>query len=265
MAAGGAMTRRRFRLHPAVRGFDRAAETYERGRPGYPAAAVRYVGRALGLGPGRTIVDLASGTGKLTRALRPLGAALLAVEPTAGMRRVFARTVPDVPVLNGTAEAMPLPDRFADAVVVGQAFHWFRAGPAVREIGRVVRPGGGIALLWNTRDDSVPFSRKLTEIQDRAGAAIAHRGESRWRARFDRARGPFGPIRQRTFHHTVPMDRATVVDRVLSVSAIAALPPARQRAVAGEVRRMLARDPGTAGKATVQLPYRTEVFTARRR
>ncbi|MGI0071644.1 MAG: class I SAM-dependent methyltransferase [Thermoplasmata archaeon] len=105
------------RLHPAVHGFDRAAGTYERARPDYPVAAVRFLGRALSLGPGRVVVELGSGTGKFTRALASLGVSRVAIEPTAGMRRVFAREVPDVAVLDGTAEAIPLPDPFADAVV----------------------------------------------------------------------------------------------------------------------------------------------------
>ncbi len=258
------MTRRRFRLHPAVHGFDRSAERYERSRPAYPVTALRFVARQLGLGPGRTVVDLASGTGKLTRGIRPFGAAIVAVEPTDGMRRVFQRTLPDIPVIPGTAEAIPLPDRFADAVVVGQAFHWFRSRPALREIARVVRPGGGLGLLWNVRDDRVPFSRKITEILDASGASIAHAKETGWQARFDRDRAGFGPLRYRRFRHSARLRRETVVDRVLSVSGVAVLRPARQREVARAVRRMLNDDPDTAGRVTVDFPYRTDVYVARR-
>ena len=267
------MPRRPVRTHPAVRGFDRAAATYERARPGYPASAVRYLGRVLPFGPRRTVVDLGSGTGKFTRAIAPLGGARIAVEPTAGMRRVFARTVPEVPVLDGTAEAIPLPDGFADVVVCAQAFHWFRPRPALREIRRVLRPGGGLGLVWNTRDDSVRWSRKLTEILERErGSAPVWRersGRNYWRvvlpAAFSEKGVGFTPLRHRSFHHSQEGSTATFVDRALSVSSIANLPAARRRAVAGAVRRLLATDPDTRGRARIVLPYRTEVYWCRRR
>jgi len=261
------------RTHPAVRGFERAAEAYERGRPDYPAAAVRHLGRVLRIGPARTVVDLGSGTGKFTRALASLGAARVAVEPTAGMRRVFERTVPDVPVLDGTAEAIPLPDAFADAVVSAQAFHWFRLRPALREIRRVLRDGGGLGLVWNTRDDSVRWSRRLSEILERAG-----RSKRPWRERtrgsywntvlkpaFARNDSGFTRLRYRAFRHHQDGTREQFVDRALSVSMIAVLPAPERRAVAEEVRELLATDPETRGRRTIRLPYTTDVYWARAR
>ena len=258
------------RTHPAVRGFDRAAVAYERGRPDYPSSAVRHLGRVLHLGPGRTVVDLGSGTGKFTRALAPLGAARVAVEPTAGMRRVFERTVPDVPVLDGTAEAIPLPNRFADAIVCAQAFHWFRVRPALTEMRRVLRPGGGVGLVWNTRDDSVGWSRGLTEIFE------TYRGARRlWRERtsqgyhrgvlipaFQRGLAGFTSLRYRSFRHFQEGTPAMWVDRALSVSTVAILPPAKRREVGRAVRHLLRTDPETRGRARIGLPYRTDVYWA---
>jgi SAM-dependent methyltransferase len=249
----------------AVRGFHRAAGAYERGRPDYPAAAVRFLGARLGLARGRTVVELGSGTGKFTRALRPLGAARLAVEPAAGMRAEFRRAVPDVPVLAGTAEAIPLPDRFADAVVAAQAFHWFRPRPALREIARVLRPGGALGLVWNTREERVPWSRKMSEICDRYGWMSPREREARWEHAFDDPAGPFPPVRTRRFAHTQTGPPAQFVQRLLSVSAIAVLPSAEQRRVAREFRDYLANDPATRGRATLSLPYRTDVYWTRRR
>ena len=169
--------RRDARTTRLIRTFDRSAATYERGRPGYPADAVRFLGRTFHLGPGSTIVELGSGTGKFTRALLPLGAAVVAIEPMEGMRREFGRRVPTVPVLAGSAESIPLPDGFADAVFAAQSFHWFQGGTALREIARVLRPGGGLGLLWNER-----------EKRDRVGAGIRHHPEPPRRARTRAAR-----------------------------------------------------------------------------
>src|SRR5712671_3101577 len=132
-------------LHPATRGFAVAADVYERGRPDYPAVAIARIVSRLGLGRGRTVLDLAAGTGKLTRLLVPSGANVLAVEPVREMRTELERRVPGVATLGGTAERIPLNNGYVDAVTVGQAFHWFSPDPALREIHRVLRPGGGVA------------------------------------------------------------------------------------------------------------------------
>ena len=120
------------------------AEAYERGRPGFPEDAIAALARECGIEPGRRVVDLAAGTGKLTRQLVPFGADLVAVEPVEGMRRVFAERLPDVPILDGTAEALPFEDGSVDAVVASQAFHWFDPVAAPREIHRVLAPGGAL-------------------------------------------------------------------------------------------------------------------------
>ena len=250
------------RTPPVVRGFDRQADAYERGRPGYPAAAVRHLGRVLHLGPSRTVVDVGSGTGKFTRALASLEAARVAVEPTRGMREVFERVVPDVPVLDGTAESIPLPDGFADAIVSAQAFHWFRVRPTLREFARVLRPGGGIGLVWNTRDDTVAWSARISEISDRyhRKERPRGRGHSGWKALFDRPGLPFGPLHRKDFSHAQVAPVETFVDRVISISSVAVQGPAERRKVAREVRKILAEDPLTRGRRVVRLPMTTEVY-----
>ncbi|HTT45080.1 MAG TPA: class I SAM-dependent methyltransferase [Thermoplasmata archaeon] len=259
--ARGPTNRSAPRTPRVVRGFDRQADAYERGRPGYPAAAVRHLGRVLHLGSSCTVVDLGSGTGKFTRALAQLGAARLAVEPTRGMRGVFERVVPDVPVLDGTAEKIPLPDGFADAIVCAQAFHWFRVRPALREFARVLRAGGGIGLVWNTRDDRVAWSRRITQITNRY-----HRKEGtnrRWRsvtAGFEDPTSPFGPLHRRDFPNAQVAPVDTFVDRVLSVSSVAVQSPAERQRVAREVREILRSDPLTRGRRVVRLPMTTEVY-----
>jgi ubiquinone/menaquinone biosynthesis C-methylase UbiE len=259
----------RARKERLARTFDRSAALYERGRPDYPMDAIRFAAATFGLGRGSVLVDLAAGTGKLTRALQGTGATLVAVEPMPGMRRVFRRVVTGVPVVDGRAEAIPLPSEFADAVFVGQAFHWFRGRTALREIARVLRPGGVLVLVWNTRDDRVRWSRSLTEIVARAGGPHTHAHASTsdrgWRRPFESTTSPFTRLHERTFRHTQSATPATFVARVLSVSHVAARPLAVRRRVAQEVRAVLATDPRTRGRTVVELPYRTEVFYCRKR
>ena len=260
----GPRTVPRARTHPAVRGFNRAARAYERGRPEYPTAAIRYIARQLHLGPTSTIVELGSGTGKLTRLLRTTTAAIVPIEPTPGMRAEFARQIPDLPVLDGVAEAIPLPPHIADAVVAAQAFHWFRPRPAFREIARVLRPGGGVALIWNRRDESVPWVHAAGHLIDPFFRTVPRSRGGRWRRVLERGDLPFGPVVERSFRHVQLLTPATAVDRFVSVSAIAVL-PARERArIARELRGILARDPQTRGRARIELPYRADVYLTRR-
>jgi SAM-dependent methyltransferase len=249
-----------------VRGFDRAADVYERSRPDYPASAVRFLGRVLGVGPGSTVVELGSGTGKFTRAIARWGAARIAIEPTPGMRAVFRRTVPDVALLDGTAERIPLPDGCADAVVSAQAFHWFRPRPTVRELRRVLRPRGAVGLVWNTRDDQ-GWSGRLTALlrpyrYDPRGRTT---GDAPWKRAFAAPASGFTRVRCRTFPHAQWGPPSLFVDRALSVSHIANLPPARQREVTRAVRKLIASDPETRGRSRLKLPMVTEVYWSRRR
>jgi SAM-dependent methyltransferase len=243
----------------AAEGFERAADAYERGRPGYPERAVAWLAEALGIGPGLTVVDLAAGTGKLTRQLLPFGAELVAVEPVAGMRARLASALPGVRVETGTAESMPLEDGAADAVVVGQAFHWFDGARALAEIHRVLRPGGGLGLIWNVRDESVPWVAELTRIIE------PHRGDTprylsgRWREAFA-ATGLFQPLREHGFSHAQTGDRAMVRDRMGSVSFVATLGEAERARVLAALAELLDSHPALRGRPTVTLPYRTDVF-----
>jgi ubiquinone/menaquinone biosynthesis C-methylase UbiE len=137
------------------------ADLYEESRPPYAAPAVDWVAERL---PLRDVLDLAAGTGKLTRQLLERGARVVAVEPDPEMRATFARVLPGVEVLDGRAEAIPLPDAAVDAVAVGQAFHWFDADEALAEMRRVTRPGGGFALLWNRWSDDDPVLSRIQQV-----------------------------------------------------------------------------------------------------
>lgn len=248
----------------AARGFAAAADAYDRGRPDYSPEAIEALVRELGIGPGARVLDLAAGTGKLTRQLVGTGAELIAVEPVPEMRAKLVAAVPGVELLEGTAEQIPLPNHSVDAVVVGQAFHWFDGVRAVSEIRRVLRPTGALGLIWQARDPSRPWVTRLDEIIDGADDGHPHYRTGAWRQAFDLL-ALFDPIEEASFDHVQRGDPETIVDRVASISYVAAMPDERRRAVLDEVRELLATDPGAAGADVIELPYRADIYWTRPR
>jgi SAM-dependent methyltransferase len=238
------------RIHRAAStGFARSVEAYERGRPGYPAEALE----PLRLSPELTILDLAAGTGKLTRPLAASGAEVIAVEPVDEMRAAL----PDsVRALDGIAEDIPLPDASVDLVTVAQAFHWFDGDAALREIHRVLRPGGRLALVWNRRVEDADVNIAIEELVEpfRSGTPT-HRGDA-WRGAFERTT-LFGPLEEHVFPSEQVLDEDGIAARISSISFIASLPD-DERAQVLEAARALTAD----GPVTV--PYRTEVQLATR-
>lgn len=251
-------------VHPtAAHGFDAGADAYERGRPTYPPAIVAALVEHLDIRPGRTVLELGAGTGKLTRLLAPTGARILAVEPVTGMRERLAAAVPGVELLDGTAEAIPLPNGAVDAVVVAQAFHWFDPVRALSEIHRVLRPGGRLGLAWNFRDESVPWVATLGSlIHGLAGDSPQARG-GRWRDDLAKV-GLFTPWTCATVPHAQAMTPDEVLERVASISFVAAAPADDRDTLLAQVARLLATDPATAGRAIVELPYESEVMWTER-
>jgi SAM-dependent methyltransferase len=253
------------RVHAAAAaGFARAGADYERGRPGYPPAAIAQLAHAVGIGPGARVLDLAAGTGKLTRALLTLGAELIAVEPVAGMREQLQRTTPAVRILDGTAERIPLPDGELDAVVVAQAFHWFDAGAASAEIHRVLRADGGLGVIWNAWDEDVAWVARIQALVHEHVSGAPQHATSRWPQELE-ATGLFTPLSQETFAHVVTGDLDTLLARVASVSYISALPEAERARVLGVVAEVIAQDPETAGRDQIAMPYTTHVASCHRR
>jgi SAM-dependent methyltransferase len=248
----------RMNVNPvAAAGFGRAAHAYERSRPSYPAVAVALLAAELRIGPGATVLDLAAGTGKFTRLLAGLGAALVAVEPSAAMRTEFAAVLPSVPLHDGTAEAIPLGDATVDAVVVAQAFHWFDPSRALREIARVLRPGGGLGLIWNERDESVPWVAELSHVMQ-WDVRMPYVVGTDFRAVLD-ASGRFTTAQRAQFTFEQELDRDGLCERVSTTSFIAAMEPNDREAVLDAVRELVADFP-----ERFALPYATEVFWCHR-
>ena len=214
-----------------ARSFERAAEAYERGRPGYAEAALD----AVDLSPGAVVLDLAAGTGKLTRQLVARFGHVIAVEPLDRMRALLERLVPQAEALTGTATEIPLADEAVDAVFVGEAFHWFASDEAVREIARVLRLRGVFAILFNQADGELepPLPQAVHDAID--ALAIQKPPEytvrsGLWRAPFP---GPFEPFVESSFPNPVERDREGMLAQVASWSMVAGLPdPDRTRLLA---------------------------------
>ena len=250
----------------AATGFQQGAEAYEASRPSYPAAALACIVGRAGLGPGRTVLDLAAGTGKLTRLLVPSGAEVVAVEPVAAMRAELTAATAGVEALDGTAEAIPLPDASVDAVTVAQAFHWFDPVPALAEIARVLRPGGTLLVVQNERDLEVDWVRRFGDLLDTGrGRPYDVYYEADWAARAVADGGgafTFGGRFECRWEQ--PCDAGLLVARAASVSVVASLADHEREQVLERVRRLAATDPELVGRPSFPFPYTTRVAWAHR-
>jgi SAM-dependent methyltransferase len=242
----------------ARRGFAGAADVYEQSRPGYPPEAIEWLLEELELGPRMTVVDLAAGTGKLTRLLTPTGAAVIAVEPVDQMRAALERTASDADARGGTAERTGLAGASADAVTVAQAFHWFDGPAALAEIHRILRPAGRLALVWNVRDLDHPIQRAVEDLfAPYRGDTPSHRS-GRWRRALNETE-LFRLAAHSDFPNVQHLDAEALVRRVASTSFIANLPATERNRVLDEARRIATGQP-----EPFAFPYTTEIEIFRR-
>jgi SAM-dependent methyltransferase len=253
------------RIHDAAaHGFAHAVEHYRRGRPSYPDDAVAYLVDVLGVRPDRDVLELGAGTGKLTELLVHSGARIAALEPVPEMRQVLALACPTATVLDGTAEAIPLPDGSMDAVVAAQAFHWFDGERALPEIHRVLREHGVLGMMWNVRDEASDWAERITAVVDRLAGDGPRYRDGHWRRAFERTE-LFGPVHHRVAYHVHHVTREAFLDRVLSISYVASAPPAERERVIAEITELLETDPELSGRDEIVMPYRTDVFWCARR
>ncbi|MFG3706542.1 class I SAM-dependent methyltransferase [Micromonospora sp. NPDC047670] len=246
--------------------FGAAATAYAEHRPDYAQAAVRW---ALATAPGLRVLDLGAGTGKLTATLVAVGADVTAVEPDPAMLTELRRALPDVGALPGSAEAIPLPDASVDAVLAGNAMHWFDMAVAGPEIARVLVPGGVLAGLWNVMDDRVDWVAGLARVSP--SAAIGPRDTfTSWRAETADAHLPkdggaarFGLPEQAEFPHGQRRTADSLVATLATRAGMLVMPEQEQQATLGRIRGYLASRPETAnGEFT--LPMLTCVLRVRR-
>jgi SAM-dependent methyltransferase len=210
----------------------------------------------------RRVLDLAAGTGKLTAVLAAVADEVVAVEPLDGTRRVLASRVAGVRVVAGTAEAIPLPDASVDAAFVAEAFHWFDLSQATAELARVVRPGGGLAVLWNHAqwEDQAWHDEAFAVLEPHHRAVGgSRRANVPWREALE-ASAWFGPLTEVTVEHGQRTDRDGIVALLSSFSWIGGLPDGERSVTLGAVRQVLDR----YGVEAVTLRYRTTIVTTRR-
>jgi SAM-dependent methyltransferase len=249
----------------AAKGFAKRVPEYEAGRPEYPDSLLE----DLPLTGARAVLDLGAGTGKFTGMLaariaelegrRP---SLLAVEPVREMAdRLAGRGLP-VELHSGSAEAIPLPDAAIDLVCCAQSFHWFDYEPASAEIHRVLAPGGHLALIWNIRDERVPWVAALTKLFDHHAGNVRRYASGAWRRILADAR--FKLVRTRHYDFRYSMGRAGIYDRVFSTSFIAAMSASEQAAVRVQVDRLMADHPEILASGTVEFPYVCELHLLQR-
>jgi SAM-dependent methyltransferase len=232
--------------------FDAVAADYDRGRPGWPAAMLEGIEAV-------DVLDLAAGTGKLTRLLVERYRHVIAVEPLPGMRALLPR---QAEALEGNAEAVPLPDRSVDAAFVAEAFHWFDSTAAVTELARVLRPAGTVLVCFNTWRGSYepPIGERAERVLEERRAGLPPPGgpkvaSGEWKRGF--VGQPFSPLQPRSYDHESVTDREGVAAYYSSTSSTAQLPPAERTRLRAELVAALA-------DVRYRLPLAAHVHTARR-
>ncbi|MFF6815544.1 class I SAM-dependent methyltransferase [Streptomyces sp. NPDC012403] len=246
--------------------FGSAAVEYAEHRPDYARAAVRW---ALEPAPGPRVLDLGAGTGKLTATLLAPGARVIAVEPDPAMLAELRRSLPAVRALRGSAEAIPLPDASVDAVLAGNAMHWFDMTVAGPEIARVLAPSGILAGLWNVMDDRAEWVAGLARVS--GSAAVGPRDTpTGWRAETADAHLPgngaaalFGSPEQAEFPHGQRRTADSLVATLATRAGVLVMPEHEREATLDRIRAFLANRPETA-RGEFTLPMLTGVLRVRR-
>ncbi|KXU30490.1 SAM-dependent methyltransferase [Sphingobium sp. 22B] len=250
-------------IHEKSRGYETGAADYVGGRPGYPPEAAAWLRDVLGVGPGRTTLEVGAGTGKFIPLLRKCGGRIIAVEPIDAMRAQLIHDFGEVEALAGAADSIPLPDGSVDAIVCAQAFHWFATAAAVQEMRRVLVPGGRLGLIWNGRDESVAWVAQLSAIIDPWEGDTPRYRTGQWRSAFPAPGFAFVEERHARNRHVGSAEQV-IVQRSLSVSFIAALAAGQREEVERQVRALIAHTPELANRAEIAFPYETSMFAYRK-
>jgi SAM-dependent methyltransferase len=242
-----------------ARSFGAVASDYDRYRPGPPAAALEWL---LPAGCAAAL-DLAAGTGALTRQLVGRVPRVVAVEPDERMREVLAVNCPEAEILDGRGEDIPLPDGSVDAVLIASAWHWLDPELAVPEIARVLRAGGTLGILWNRRDTTVPWITELNALAYEAREADRPRDGALRRVEFPPG-APFVEVETHTVEWSQPMAVAEIVGMVGTYSGVITLPEQARRDLEHRVASFVDERFGSAEHDPVQVPMSCRCLRSRR-
>jgi len=239
-----------------------AAGEYDAVRPEWPPATLEWLLGSPPAGTSLQVLDLGAGTGKGTRTLAALGHAVVAVEPSAGMRARLQESLSALPtwvatrvdVRAGDAERLPLPDRSVDAVVALQTWHWFDQQAAERECARVLRPGGELGLAWHHREESLPWASELSRVVRRSESE----GEDLESPVLSTA---FGPPETTLLRFVLRQSVEDLVRHAATWSFVAVSSDREQ--ILQKVREVARQAAGPDG--LVEIPMTTSCYRARRR
>ena len=243
--------------------FGSVAEDYEATRPGWPVEPFALAFEQFGLPDRPDVVDVAAGTGKLTRTLAEIAGTLVAVEPDPVLRAVLQRQLPDVTALDGTAEELPLETASADAACAGQAFHWFDLDLALDEFARVLRPRGIAIAAWNSPPEAGTWYDAVIEFLTTANPAHLPATTMDWPAALA-VHPQFGGLLEIAVRHEQPTDRVTFRRQLGTHSAINALEPGRRKELIDQALEVAEAQGAFDAGGNGAIPWRCELFVLRR-
>jgi ubiquinone/menaquinone biosynthesis C-methylase UbiE len=247
-------------IHSTAMGYQKSSDTYEKGRPAYTEEAVFGLAERMKLRPENQILELGAGTGKFTRVLVEKYPNIVAFEPVAAMRDKFAEVLPSIKVYEGTGEKISVEDASADAVIVANAFHWFDSDAALKEIHRVLKPGGSLGLIWNI--DGVftsSWGQQIDAWLDELEGDTPQYKTGKWKEAFQRT-NLFSPLNEHRFSSRRNTTHSEVINRVVSISFIASLTEARRNEFQRKIESWISSHPDSKSRKVLEVSFDTKIY-----